>query len=84
MSRAQFIYHAIPTHVKRRFENGVVRLISNLIDDLENMPFDLSSKEKDFLYTLGSASGANEYCAVYEAFGMVLLEFGKVRKDLDE
>ena len=84
MNHAQFVYHAIPDHVKRRFENGVIYLISNLIDDLENIPFGLSNEEKDFLYTLGSANGANEYGAVYEAFGMVLLEFSKVRKDLDE
>jgi hypothetical protein len=72
MSHAQAIYQAIPTHVKRQFENGVAILVNNLIEGVESNPFGLSDQDKDFLTALGQAHGAGHHNAVYEAFGRVL------------
>ena len=74
MNHAQAIYQAIPSYVKRQFENGVAILVSNLIKNVESNPFGLSNQDKDFLRALGLAHGASDHGAVYEAFGRILID----------
>ena len=74
MSHAQAVYEAIPSHIKRQFENGVAILVNNLIEGVESNPFGLSDQDKGFLTALGQAHGDGHHSAVYEAFGKVLSE----------